>query len=36
MVPHNKVGKFKDVLGKKLAGPNWNYIDSTIFIDNDE
>ncbi|HPH62773.1 MAG TPA: family 43 glycosylhydrolase [Paludibacteraceae bacterium] len=29
-------GPFKDVLGKALAGPNWDYIDPTVFIDDDE
>ena len=28
-------GPFRDALGKPLAGPNWDYIDPTVFIDND-
>ena len=28
-------GPFKDALGKPLAGPNWDYIDPTVFIDDD-
>jgi len=27
-------GPFKDALGKPLAGPNWDYIDPTVFIDD--
>lgn len=27
-------GTFKDALGKPLAGPNWDYIDPTVFIDD--
>lgn len=29
-------GPFKDALGKHLAGPNWDYIDPTVFIDDDD
>ena len=29
-------GPFKDALGKPLAGPNWDYIDPTVFIDDDD
>lgn len=28
-------GPFKDALGKPLIGPNWDYIDPTVFIDDD-
>lgn len=28
-------GPYKDVLGKPLCGPNWNYIDPTVIIDDD-
>lgn len=28
-------GPYKDVLGKPLAGPNWDYIDPTVMIDDD-
>lgn len=28
-------GPFKDALGKPLCGPNWDYIDPTVFIDDD-
>ncbi|MBP0988720.1 MAG: family 43 glycosylhydrolase, partial [Oscillospiraceae bacterium] len=28
-------GPYKDVLGKPLAGPNWDYIDPTVIIDDD-
>ncbi len=28
-------GPYKDVLGKPLCGPNWNYIDPTVMIDDD-
>lgn len=28
-------GPYKDVLGKPLCGPNWDYIDPTVFIDDD-
>ena len=34
-VADNPAGPFKDALGKALAGPNWDYIDPTVFIDND-
>ena len=28
-------GPYKDVLGKPLVGPNWDYIDPTVIIDDD-
>ncbi len=28
-------GPFKDALGKPLCGPNWDYIDPTVWIDDD-
>ena len=28
-------GPYKDVLGKPLCGPNWDYIDPTVIIDDD-
>lgn len=28
-------GPYKDVLGKPLCGPNWDYIDPTVLIDDD-
>lgn len=28
-------GPFKDVNGKELVGPNWDYIDPTVIIDDD-
>ena len=28
-------GPFKDALGKPLCGPNWDFIDPTVFIDKD-
>lgn len=28
-------GPYKDPIGKPLAGPNWDYIDPTVFIDDD-
>ena len=34
-VSDNPAGPFKDVLGKPLAGPNWDYIDPTVIIDDD-
>ena len=34
-VADNPAGPFKDALGKPLAGPNWDYIDPTVFIDTD-
>ena len=34
-VADNPAGPFKDALGKPLAGPNWDYIDPTVFIDKD-
>ena len=35
-VGDSPAGPFKDALGKPLAGPNWDYIDPTVFIDKDE
>lgn len=34
-VADNPAGPFKDALGKPLCGPNWDYIDPTVFIDDD-
>lgn len=34
-VADHPAGPYKDALGKPLAGPNWNYIDPTVFIDDD-
>jgi len=35
-VADTKEGPFKDALnGQHLAGPNWNYIDPTVWIDDD-
>lgn len=34
-VADNPAGPFKDVLGKPLCGPNWDYIDPTVIIDDD-
>ncbi len=34
-VADNPAGPYKDALGKPLAGPNWDYIDPTAFIDDD-
>ena len=35
-VSDKKEGPFKDALnGKHLAGPNWDYIDPTVFVDDD-
>ena len=34
-VADNIEGPYRDALGKPLAGPNWDYIDPTVFIDND-
>ena len=28
-------GPYKDVLGKPLCGPNWDYIDPTVIVDDD-
>lgn len=28
-------GPFRDALGKPLVGPNWDYIDPTVFVDDD-
>ena len=29
-------GPYKDAIGKPLAGPNWDYIDPTVFIDGEQ
>ncbi|MCR5600756.1 MAG: family 43 glycosylhydrolase [Ruminococcus sp.] len=34
-VADSPTGPFKDALGKPLLGPNWDYIDPTVFIDDD-
>ena len=34
-VADSPTGPFKDALGKPLCGPNWDYIDPTVFIDDD-
>lgn len=34
-VSDSPTGPFEDALGKPLAGPNWIYIDPTVFIDDD-
>lgn len=34
-VADNPGGPYKDPLGKPLCGPNWDYIDPTVFIDKD-
>ncbi len=34
-VADSPTGPFKDALGKPLVGPNWDYIDPTVFIDDD-
>lgn len=34
-VADNPAGPFVDALGKPLCGPNWDYIDPTVFIDDD-
>lgn len=34
-VADNPAGPFVDALGKPLCGPNWDYIDPAVFIDDD-
>ena len=34
-VADSPAGPFKDALGKPLCGPSWEYIDPTVFIDDD-
>ncbi len=34
-VADSPTGPFKDALGKPLCGPNWDYIDPTVYIDDD-
>lgn len=34
-VADSPTGPFKDALGEPLCGPNWSYIDPTVFIDDD-
>ena len=34
-VSDSPTGPFKDAIGKPLLGPNWDYIDPTVFIDDD-
>ena len=34
-VADSPIGPFKDALGKPLCGPDWAFIDPTVFIDND-
>lgn len=33
-VSDNPAGPYRDAIGKPLAGPHWNYIDPTVFIDD--
>lgn len=33
-VSDSPTGPFKDAIGKPLLGPNWDYIDPTVFIDD--
>ncbi|MBQ5988964.1 MAG: family 43 glycosylhydrolase [Oscillospiraceae bacterium] len=35
LVADSPAGPYKDVLGKCLVGPNWDYIDPTVMIDDD-
>lgn len=34
-VGDSPTGPFKDAIGKPLVGPNWDYIDPTVMIDDD-
>lgn len=34
-VSDSPTGPFKDAIGKPLVGPNWDYIDPTVFVDDD-
>lgn len=34
-VADSPTGPFKDALGKPLCGPNWDFIDPTVFVDDD-
>ncbi|HEU4327698.1 MAG TPA: family 43 glycosylhydrolase [Roseiflexaceae bacterium] len=34
-VSNSPTGPFSDALGRPLVGPNWSYIDPTVFIDDD-
>ena len=34
-VADSPTGPFRDAIGKPLCGPNWAYIDPTVFIDDD-
>ncbi len=34
-VSDSPTGPFKDAIGKPLCGPNWDFIDPTVFIDDD-
>ena len=34
-VSSSPTGPFSDALGRPLLGPNWSYIDPTVFIDDD-
>ncbi len=34
-VSDSPTGPFKDAIGKPLVGPNWDYIDPTVYIDDD-
>ncbi|MBR7037960.1 MAG: family 43 glycosylhydrolase [Oscillospiraceae bacterium] len=34
-VADSPTGPFKDAIGKPLCGPNWDFIDPTVFIDDD-
>ncbi|WP_049963000.1 family 43 glycosylhydrolase [Ruminococcus sp. HUN007] len=35
LVGDSPTGPFKDVVGKPIVGPNWDYIDPTVMIDDD-
>ncbi|MBP0976556.1 MAG: family 43 glycosylhydrolase, partial [Oscillospiraceae bacterium] len=35
LVGDSPTGPFKDVVGKPIVGPNWDYIDPTVIIDDD-
>ncbi len=34
-VADSPTGPFRDAIGKPLCGPNWDFIDPTVFIDDD-
>lgn len=35
-VADQPAGPYKDALGKPIAGPNWDYIDPTVFVDGEQ